>query len=144
MIQERKHTLYVRQRCRKPYCRPAEAIKTPNPFSSFPGAPHISHISRQRNYARSEGQSGHPDEERIRKNDRAECSVDAPGRIAQSEKVECPRLPPQTLYVRRRCRKPYYRPAKTIKTLDPFSSFMLAAALVSVVMACDRPGLFGN
>ena len=42
--------------------------------------------------ARSEGQSGHPAEERIRKNDRTECSVNAPGGIAQSEKVECPCL----------------------------------------------------
>ena len=42
--------------------------------------------------ARSEGQSGHPAEERIRKNDRTECSVNEPGGIAQFGKVECSRL----------------------------------------------------
>jgi hypothetical protein len=42
--------------------------------------------------ARSEGQSGHPAEERIRENDRTECSANEPGGIAQFGKVECPHL----------------------------------------------------
>jgi len=41
---------------------------------------------------RSEGKSGHPAEEGIRKNDQTERSVNAPGGIAQLGKVERPRL----------------------------------------------------
>jgi hypothetical protein len=41
---------------------------------------------------RNEGQSGHPTEERVGKNDRTERSVNAPGGITQFEKVECPPL----------------------------------------------------
>jgi hypothetical protein len=36
MTQERKQTLYVKQRYRKPYCCPAKKIKTPAPFFILP------------------------------------------------------------------------------------------------------------
>ena len=38
------------------------------------------------------GKAGHPTEKRIRENDRTERSANAPGGIAQSGKVERPRL----------------------------------------------------
>lgn len=41
--------------------------------------------------ARREGQSGRPAKVRIRRNDRTEHSVNAPGGIAQFGKIECPR-----------------------------------------------------